>query len=153
MKDYSISKHALNRTIERLVLSQNIRLSKKQVSKNRKRAGQIIANDIQNYFAKATDMSKKYIYIYSKLKDNLCRKYVINRENKIIITVIDNVNLNEEIKKYPLTLKKNNLKITKTVNYNISDYIYTTVNENKYIFVVSNENNKIYSLNCLKECQ
>lgn len=161
MARYQISKHALNRTIERLVLSQNIRLNKKQVSKNRKRAQNIIGNDIKNHFAEMISPCKRFIYLYAGLeKGNICKKYVINRTEQIIVTVIDNIKLNEEIEKHYLVLKQKKLNITKkeTIvtkkeDFFISNYIYAIMNNNKYLFVVGHKNKKIYSLSCLKECK
>lgn len=92
---YLISKHALNRTIERLLLSQNIKLNKKQISKNKKKAINKITYDIENYFAKS--YGELYKYIYSCLNDNgTCTKYVISKKDNKIVTVINKVRLKTE---------------------------------------------------------
>ena len=152
-KSYFISKHALNRIIERLVLSQNIKLNKKQVSKNVGRAKNIIINDINNHFAKVYSADGKYKYVYSSLnKESKCRKYVISLDNNVVVTVINNLNLNEEIKKYKLTFDMKPQNIIKTEKYSISDYVYLHINNNQFLFVVDSFDDAIYSLKLIEEC-
>ena len=149
-KNYIVSRHALNRTIERIILSQNIRLNKKQLEKNRKKAMRIIENDINTFFADS--ISGKYKYLYSGIKKgNICRKYVINRETDIILTVIDDINLSEEVQKQRLTLKNNKINIIKQENNLISEYIYTEIENNEYLFVTDPKTYSIYSFKNIME--
>ena len=148
---YMISKHALNRVVERLVLSQNIKLNKKQITKNYKKAQNIITNDINTSFAEAVSKDGKHKYIYTALKgNNQCTKYIISNEN-IVITVINNINLEEEVKTNQLKIQNERIKILKSEKYSITKYIYTLINDNKILFVVDLKNKYIYSLKHIKE--
>jgi len=152
MRPYNVSKHALNRTIERLILSRKIRLNKKQVSNNTKKAMKIIIDDINSGFAKSNSNDGKYKYIYSDLnKNNKCKKYVISLYDNNIITVINDINLSEEIKKYDINLKNKKNKITKKENKLIKNYIYTQINNNNFLFI-TDVDNKICSLKYMEEC-
>lgn len=126
---YLISKHALNRTIERLLLSQNIKLNKKQVSKNKKKAINKITYDIENYFAKSNGVLYKYIYSCIK-EDGTCTKYVISKKNNKIVTVINNVRLETE--------ENNNVLIYSFKKIINEKNEYITFN-NKIIFSVLND--------------
>lgn len=108
---YCISEHALKRTIERFVLSQNIKLNKKQKNKNKGKALKTIQEDINNLFAVSYSRDHKFKYMYSKInKFGKCRKYVLFIVDKTIVTVIDNIDIEKEMK------IKNIIFVNKTVN-------------------------------------
>jgi len=145
-KKYIVSDHAINRIIERLVLSQNIKLNKKQLAKNYKKAQNIITNDINNSFAEAISKDYQYKYIYSDLKaNNLCTKYIIS-DDSVVVTVIKDVNLEIEIKQNKIKIQNENIKILKSEKYLITKYMYTLINNNKFLFVVDLKNKHICSL-------
>lgn len=151
-KKLIISKHALNRTIERMIKCQNIKLNKKQVKKNTKAAYKLIENELKNSFAYSYNMYDECTYYYSKLdKNGKCNKYVVSDEN-VVITVIINIDLSEEVKKVKLIYKKKIIKIEEMRRYKISDYIYTLIDGMRFLFVVSIDDNSIFSFQSLKGC-
>ncbi len=147
---YIASKHAISRTIERFIMSQNIKLNKKQKNRNLNKAKKIIVDDVTNKFAVSFSQNGRYKYLYTALKNNACRKYVISLDNKTIITVIDNIKLNDELAKTRLVIVKSGMKIIKIDNFSVSNYIYALVNNNKYLFVVDSWGEDIYSFRQLE---
>lgn len=142
-QSYIISKHALNRTIERLIKCQNIKLNKKQVNKNLKKATNLIREDIKNSFA--ISYGNDYIYCYSDLKDEKCKKYVISKKDNVIVTVINNIPLFEELNKYVLVLIDKSLSVIKKESFFIIDCIYVLINNIRFIFLIDKHNNEINS--------
>ena len=134
---YLISNHALNRTIERLVLSQNIKLNKKQVARNLKKARNIIIDDLNETFAYSNSKDNIYLYLYTNLnKHGLCRKYVISADTNNIVTVIDDIDIDLEAKKYNIIFDMKDKYIERKDKYSISKYVYATINNYKYLFVI-----------------
>lgn len=104
VNNYFLSNHAFNRIIERLILSQNIKLNKKQKAKNKNKVINKIKKDLDNYFG--CSYFKGYKAIYTDLKDNnTCTKYIVSTE-RTIITVVNNINIYNEISQYNINLKK-----------------------------------------------
>ena len=104
VNNYFLSNHALNRIIERLILSQNIKLNKKQKLKNKNKAVKKLRKDLDNNFG--CSYFKGYKAIYTDLKENnTCTKYIISTE-KTIVTVVNNINIYNEINQYNICLKK-----------------------------------------------
>ena len=104
VNNYFLSNHALNRIIERLILSQNIKLNKKQKLKNKNKAVKKLRKDLDNNFG--CSYFKGYKAIYTDLKENnTCTKYIITTE-KTIETIVNNINIYNEINQYNICLKK-----------------------------------------------
>ena len=151
-QDYFISKHALERTIERLIMSQNIKLNKKQRSAFEKRANSIIKHNLNFRIATSYSNDGIYEYVYSDIdKHSKCRKYVVDIETKQVITVINNLDISEEINKYKLYFSKKGLKIIKKDKVLISDYIYVQIYKNAFLFVVNQDTNQISSIRKLED--
>lgn len=150
-KKYIISKHALNRTIERLIKCQNIKLNKKQVKRNTKAAEKLIEHEIKNAFAYCYNEVENCTYYYTCLDENgKCNKYVLSDEN-VVVTVIVNLDLSNEIKKNKLIFINNNLSI-KVEKYMLSEYIYMLINGVKVLFIVDINRRYIFSFKSLKGC-
>lgn len=143
MKKRNISSHAMKRMIEREVISRNIKLKKRQYLKNEKKAYQMIEEGLNNYFAVAVSADEKYEYKYSELSSNgLCNKYVICLDTENLITVINNVDFEKEIKKHKVQLRARGNKF---IRYFLTDYVYKVYDENKFLFVVSVNSKNICS--------
>ena len=149
MKKRKISKHAINRAIERDVLSQNIKLNKKQIKRNTKKAYKKIDKGIRKYFAVAISNDELYEYKYSELSNNgLCKKYVTSLDTENLVTVINNVDFGKEIKKHSIQLRA---KGENVVHYILTDYVYKIYNETKYLFVINKKDRNICSFKCVEE--
>jgi hypothetical protein len=146
-RNFIISKHVLNRTIERIIKSQNIKLNKKQVSANSKKARKIIISNIENSFAVAfnEDCNCKYYYVDLK-NDGLCLKYVMDCDSKCIITVIKDVSIYQELKNFKLKFVNDNVDIVSRKEFILCSYLKTRFNENIYLFVVNNKDKQISSI-------
>ena len=129
-----VSNHALNRMIERNVLCQNIKLNKKQVKKNRKRAMKRINNVLNNYFAYAISNDKNYKYLYAELAPNgICKKYIVHLDTDNLVTVINRIDFNNEIKKFNIFLKKIGSSVVQGVDV---DKVEKTFGDDKFIFSI-----------------
>lgn len=149
--NYSVSKHALNRVIERLVLSQNIKLNKRQLNHYRKRAKKKIHDDLKNMFAISYSNDGMYKYIYTSLTDqHFCNKYVFSKSENCIVTVLNDINLLEEIKIYNLTLLNGDIDIKKVYSLNPFNFIYTEMQNENFIFVLNSQTNIICSSSLIK---
>lgn len=146
-QNFIVSKHVLNRTIERIIKSQNIKLNKKQISANSRKARKIIASHIENPFAIAIneECNCKYYYVDLK-KDGLCLKYVVDCESNCIITVIKDVSVYYELKNYKLRFINDNVDIISRKEFILCSYLKTKFNENIYLFVVNNRDKQISSI-------
>ena len=141
---FSISNHVLHRTIERIIKSQNIKLNKKQIKANSKKARKIIMFDISNAFAVAFNKEVGCYYYYVKLKNNgLCLKYVGDNEPKCVITVIKDVDISQELKKYDVKVVDKVLDVVSQENFILCSYIRTIFDDNRFLFVVDNKNKNI----------
>ena len=101
---YKLSNHALNRMIERVVLSQNIKLTKRQKNHNKRIAIRKVKFDLENFFAQS--FFKGYKAVYSNLRrNNTCTKYIISKDN-IIVTILNNINIHDELSCYSLKMNK-----------------------------------------------
>ena len=152
-QEYFISKHALERTIERLIMSQNIKLNKKQRAAFEKRASKIIKNNLKYKIATSYSNDGIYEYIYSDINGkNRCRKYVVDIETRQVITIINNINITEEISKYKLYFSGKGGKILKKDKVVLSYYIYVQIYENVFLFVVNQDTNQISSIRKIENC-
>lgn len=105
INNYFLSNHAFSRLIERLLLSQNIKLNKRQKEHNKNKAINKIRKDLNNNFG--CSYYKGYKAIYTNLKNNnTCTKYIISDKNTIV-TIINNINIYDEMNKYSICFKKN----------------------------------------------
>ena len=139
-----VSNHALKRMIEREILCQNIKLNKKQVKRNTRKALRRMNKSIDNYFAFAYSYDHLYQYKYSDIsKDGFCKKFVLDAKTKNIVTVINKVYFSNEIKKYNVML---NLKDDSVDHYFLTDYVYKKFNGYQFLFVIKKGNSIISSL-------
>ena len=135
----NISNHALKRAIEREVLSQNIKLNKKQVQKNKKKALNIINKDLNEYFASAISYDKRYMYKYTELSNNrTCKKLVLDLSTNNLVTLINNVNFDQEITKYNIKLKSQKARVNSELPL---ECIYESYNGKHFVFVINSNNN------------
>lgn len=151
-KNFTISVHVLHRVIERIIKSQNIKLNKKQVKANSKKARRVIYDDLENSFAMAVNEESNCVYYYVGLKKNgLCLKYVLNKETNCVITVIKDIDFSIEISKHDVKIRDEVINIISQKEFILCSYIRTILENNKYFVVVNNKSKSISKITLEEE--
>lgn len=149
MKKGRITNHAERRMVERVMVGKTKKVTKRQIEYYHRYVNKNMSKDMDDAFAYAYSKDNKCIYYYVKMnEDGICIKYVIDKYNKKVVTVINDINFNSELKKIrKIYLKANHYDIT---HYAFTDYVKCNLLGNSFLFVVDPDYKNIYSFNHLK---